>query len=263
MRDLFLQACRRAAAALAIISTATGAQATATINTYSFTQAGYAIILSRNNSTGPGTLSGTFTGTINALGQWQASDLSSLSLTFSYPTMQGTISGNVGTLADLSLFSFNTDTSGDLVILAQQGNATTCVGAAATLSSRCNPGGLNPAGTLGVALLEGLVIGDTTQAPVITLVSSVTSAPALPEPSTWAMMLFGFGAMGGALRRRKRSAARLAQGAEPSSNFEGVLGENREDLLCLLSPVADVRRIERASTIFASPGPWRCTARTQ
>ena len=29
-------------------------------------------------------------------------------------------------------------------------------------------------------------------------------AAAVPEPSTWAMMLFGFGAMGVALRRRKR-----------------------------------------------------------
>ncbi len=30
---------------------------------------------------------------------------------------------------------------------------------------------------------------------------------AVPEPSTWAMMLFGFGAMGVAMRRRKRSVA--------------------------------------------------------
>ena len=29
---------------------------------------------------------------------------------------------------------------------------------------------------------------------------------AVPEPSTWAMLILGFGAVGGALRRRKRPA---------------------------------------------------------
>ncbi|NTZ41676.1 PEP-CTERM sorting domain-containing protein, partial [Altererythrobacter sp. SALINAS58] len=29
------------------------------------------------------------------------------------------------------------------------------------------------------------------------------STPAVPEPTTWAMMLFGFGAIGFAMRRRK------------------------------------------------------------
>jgi len=36
------------------------------------------------------------------------------------------------------------------------------------------------------------------------------AAGGVPEPSTWAMMLLGFGAMGFALRRRKRPAL-LAQ----------------------------------------------------
>jgi hypothetical protein len=162
---------------------------------------------SRNNSTGPGTLSGTFTGTLNGLGQWQASDLSALSLTFSYPSLQGTVSGSVGGLADLSLFSFNTDQASDLTILEQQGDTATCVGAAATLSPVCNPAGLNPAGTLGAAIVQGFVIGETTQAPVVTLVSSVTSAPSVPEPSTWAMMLLGFGALGAGLRRKRRVSA--------------------------------------------------------
>ena len=37
--------------------------------------------------------------------------------------------------------------------------------------------------------------------------SSLRQVPAVPEPATWAMMLMGFGAMGIALRRRKRIAS--------------------------------------------------------
>ena len=35
-------------------------------------------------------------------------------------------------------------------------------------------------------------------------VSLVAAQAAVPEPATWAMMLFGFGAIGGFLRRRRR-----------------------------------------------------------
>jgi PEP-CTERM motif len=37
-----------------------------------------------------------------------------------------------------------------------------------------------------------------------------TSAPAVPEPATWAMMLTGFGLAGGALRRKVQQTAALA-----------------------------------------------------
>lgn len=37
-----------------------------------------------------------------------------------------------------------------------------------------------------------------------------TNTPGVPEPTTWAMMLTGFGLLGGALRRR-RSGAVLAR----------------------------------------------------
>lgn len=33
--------------------------------------------------------------------------------------------------------------------------------------------------------------------------SVVNSSPSVPEPATWAMMIIGFGAVGGAMRRRK------------------------------------------------------------
>lgn len=40
-------------------------------------------------------------------------------------------------------------------------------------------------------------------------VTGTTAAGAVPEPATWAMMLAGFGALGFALRRRPRQAARI------------------------------------------------------
>lgn len=37
-----------------------------------------------------------------------------------------------------------------------------------------------------------------------------SATPAVPEPATWAMMIAGFGAVGGAMRRRSRYRAKLA-----------------------------------------------------
>lgn len=41
-------------------------------------------------------------------------------------------------------------------------------------------------------------------------VSCTIGTGAVPEPSTWAMILMGFGAMGGAMRRRKRVSLQIA-----------------------------------------------------
>lgn len=38
---------------------------------------------------------------------------------------------------------------------------------------------------------------------------SLQRTPAVPEPSTWAMMLIGFGAVGGAMRRKRSSVSRV------------------------------------------------------
>ena len=38
----------------------------------------------------------------------------------------------------------------------------------------------------------------------------ITQLAAVPEASSWAMMVIGFGAVGGAMRRRQRAAARFA-----------------------------------------------------
>lgn len=51
---------------------------------------------------------------------------------------------------------------------------------------------------------DGLAVDD------FSLVASLVQAPAVPEPASWAMMITGFGFVGGALRARKSSAAKLA-----------------------------------------------------
>ncbi|MES2903916.1 MAG: PEPxxWA-CTERM sorting domain-containing protein [Pseudomonadota bacterium] len=51
---------------------------------------------------------------------------------------------------------------------------------------------------MGPGLLTGLVAASATP---------VAVAAAVPEPTNWAMMLLGFGAVGVAMRRRRRPTA--------------------------------------------------------
>jgi len=60
---------------------------------------------------------------------------------------------------------------------------------------------------------EGLGTIDFTHgAPLskITITDGVVFAPGIPEPTTWALLVAGFGAVGGVARARRRSASRLA-----------------------------------------------------
>ena len=65
---------------------------------------------------------------------------------------------------------------------------------------------------------------------------SITIEQAFPEPATWAMMLFGFGAIGFAMRRRKQQKTtqtgtlRLFVGParEASMALDGVLRVQRQ-----------------------------------
>ena len=61
--------------------------------------------------------------------------------------------------------------------------------------------GANPMFSLGTFNLSG---GFTSGASTLTI-SRATVAAAVPESETWAMMLIGFGAMGVAMRRRRRT----------------------------------------------------------
>lgn len=53
--------------------------------------------------------------------------------------------------------------------------------------------------------------GTNGQAPGNVLLGGLTLTESVPEPATWAMMLLGFGAMGVAFRRRRRTAQVLTQ----------------------------------------------------
>lgn len=69
-----------------------------------------------------------------------------------------------------------------------------------------------PYGQAGFSGIDGTAFGDTTNFVIprirLTTISAVT---AVPEPSTWAMMLLGLGATGVAIRRRRRSNTRAMQ----------------------------------------------------
>jgi hypothetical protein len=65
---------------------------------------------------------------------------------------------------------------------------------------------LNASGTF---LGTGTVDSRSFPAPLtLNFVGSI-DAPAVPEPDTWAMMLFGFGAIGFAMRRRKQTEPKV------------------------------------------------------
>jgi PEP-CTERM motif len=161
-----------------------------TIDTFSFTQGGY--------TNGGIILSGTFTGTVNSNGFIELADLSNFSDTFEYVSGLLTVT-DLGYLTGLSLFSFNAQSpidSGSLDFAGQVGlGANLCVGGAAAFGS-C--GGTGSRGAYANSFF-------TDEAPVVTLVSSITSG--VPEPSTWAMMLLGFAGIGFMAYLRKSKPA--------------------------------------------------------
>jgi hypothetical protein len=55
---------------------------------------------------------------------------------------------------------------------------------------------------------EPVIIGDFDESVAFT--GSLAQLSGVPEPSTWAMMLIGFGAIGGAMRLKRREQHRLA-----------------------------------------------------
>ena len=202
----------RCTLALLAALTAGAARADAvTIDTFSFTDAGFTGAISPGQS---GTLSGTFTGVLEANGSIQLADLGSIRLAYSFG---GTSLFGYG-LAQFFSFWPGSDSTLDIEApIGVQGVA--CIGAVAAFGyGQSGGGGVN-----------GEVAGlDTTQGlPVVTLVSSVTipmqpmpifgpmPAPqpqptpnpaGVPEPASVALLGAGLLGLGVAHRRRAHSA---------------------------------------------------------
>ncbi|MGH9445224.1 MAG: PEP-CTERM sorting domain-containing protein [Terriglobia bacterium] len=198
----------------------------ATIDTFDFTQTGWANvggIVSVNGSDtyvvgSPdpgGMLTGSFTGTAEPDGYIELNDLTAFSATYTDdadPTGMAVPSLNSN---DLTLFSFNTAGGNSSLDFADNGGVTirpaACTGAAASLDVDCTDlVALNPAGTNGVFFLrpQGLRVAFlfTASLPSVSLAGSVTTPPptAAPEPSSF--LLTGISLLGLALVMRRRPA---------------------------------------------------------
>ena len=66
-------------------------------------------------------------------------------------------------------------------------------------------------GTFSLFVNDLSIIGGQTAPLTGTIIAQAAQVPSVPEASTWAMMLLGFGAVGFALRRRRSEGALLAQ----------------------------------------------------
>jgi hypothetical protein len=60
-----------------------------------------------------------------------------------------------------------------------------------------------------MGVLQPAFLADENAATTATLIGrfDLASGSAVPEPGTWALMILGFGAVGGALRGRRQGAA--------------------------------------------------------
>lgn len=76
-----------------------------------------------------------------------------------------------------------------------------------TLFSHGNDGFLY---TIDLATLSGTQIGSTASNLVFGLAAQQGLAGAVPEPATWAFMIFGFGAIGGAMRRQRKANVKVS-----------------------------------------------------
>jgi hypothetical protein len=168
---------------------ATGARA-AIVDTYDFIQNGYFI-----GAGGPLSVTGSFSGTVEADGDIDLIDLRTISVTFVIPRI-----GTFESSGLPSVFSFDTTGgSATLDLTIPVGRGTVCVGLVAAFGvGQCAPGG-------GAGIAVG-VDGTWTTAdlPVVTLVSSVN---VVPEPATWVMMILSAAGLGLAGHRTLRKAA--------------------------------------------------------
>jgi PEP-CTERM motif-containing protein len=204
-----LKQCRSAALlGFLTLAAASGVAVAKTIDTFSFSDSGQWIDLTLGEDINL-SLSGSFTGVVEPGGVIAQGDLTAFQGEL---VIAGVRALDFLELKDLALFSFAQTGGASSLDFIDDNALQVCLGAAATLSPACNPGGAFPAGTFADFIVPALgpepaLLVYTLNAPTITLVSSITS---VPEASTWAMMLAGFAGLGLAESmafRRRRAAA--------------------------------------------------------
>jgi hypothetical protein len=156
-----------------------------TIDTFSFTESGWSEYTVGTGMLTPdplGTLVGSFTGIVEPDGFIEQGDL----LQFSVEYTSGGVAFGSMPLNQLTLFSYDTNPAAGLSSLDFAGTAddptNVCVGAATSLDAACTFDLTQPyaPGTVGAVELNGLPHFVSSQAPQITLASSVTT----PEPAS-------------------------------------------------------------------------------
>ena len=132
-----------------------------------------------------------------------------------FQTLTGLVTGNTYTLtfdwATGQIASRSGATSEGLTV--QIGNLTATFGPTATPSGGATPWTtvtrtFQASGTTQV--LNFLAVGSPNGLPPVALLDNVSVKQAVPEPSTWAMMLVGFGMVGASLRYRRRTTLAAA-----------------------------------------------------
>ncbi|MEN2786693.1 PEPxxWA-CTERM sorting domain-containing protein [Sphingomonas qilianensis] len=136
--------------------------------------------------------------------QWRNGSASIDSLGFQYSLTSTNIGDAIGSSAWTSVLGLTFSAPNNAAVSGLDGNLNSTslsstlsglsIGSGASFAFRwidADPSGAD----------DGLAIDNFSVGSVVT---------AVPEPSTWAMMLVGFGAVGGAMRRRRSGATRVA-----------------------------------------------------
>ena len=180
----------------------------ATVYNYSFVQTGYNINPVYAYAPSPGTLSGTFSGSLDPAGYLDPASLTNYHLTLLYDSSGPTYS-NAGPPIG---FSYKPGDDGSLSIIQALSNGyEACVGI--VVGWQC--GGGNALGSVSFNFAGASPLELSFTAPAVTLVSTTYDPPvsATPVPATLPLFISALGGLGLVARRRRRCKARLPSAA--------------------------------------------------
>jgi hypothetical protein len=139
-----------------------------------------------------------------------------------YGNGAGDVEWTFQTVADRTgNYSFNFNVDGYSAYFIAGANASAfSAGNSQALYNTSTFGGYNQSGTFSLDLIEGQSYGiqvggrnfdsDSRVQGTFTLTGdAIATAGAVPEPASWAMMILGMGAVGGALRRRSKVSTKV------------------------------------------------------